>query len=235
MPRGVYFRKSLRRTATRFHSFLQTRENGTKIYGFVLTFFEKVKNENIIIAMDTLFKMFDTELTLVSQTDQKQTYTNKPYRENRLSSIYSFQKDNEQLFVSKSICIIMKKPFVRLARHCLENILHVGLNEEQSSLYVESYIYNVLYEIPAPPPGRTMRYISLNGDPIIIHNPQLNELPYFDYSMKEVLLTLGLENLVDLFTCMLLEHQILLLSSGMYFTFKRYVFYFQVVCIIVSF
>ncbi|XP_047141375.1 DENN domain-containing protein 5B isoform X1 [Hydra vulgaris] len=212
MPRGVYFRKSVRRTATKFHSFLQTRENGTKIYGFVLTFFEKVINENIIIAMDTLFKMFDTELALVSKTDQP-FYMNRPFNKRLSSSFNSFKKDDEQLFVSKSICIIMKKPFVRLARHCLENILQVGLYEEKSSLCVESYIYNVLYEIPALPPGKTMRYTSLNGDPIIVRNPHLNELPYFDYSMKEVLITLGLENLVDLFTCMLLEHQILLLSS----------------------
>ena len=216
MPRGVYFRKHLKNSNSRFHSFLQTREDGTKIYGFVLTFYEQVENEKILLAMETLFKMFDTGLLLKSPSRNDPSNITPEIRidKMRTRSFYSYTKETDKLYVSKCICMIMKKPLVTIARQCLENILYIGLHETESDFHVESYIYNVLYEIPSPPPGRTMRYISLNGDPIIVQNPYPYELPYFDYSMKEVLMTLGFENLVDLFTCMLLEHQILFLSSG---------------------
>ena len=44
-----------------FHSFLLTREDGSRVYGCALTFFEKVENENICAAMLTLSNMYDTE------------------------------------------------------------------------------------------------------------------------------------------------------------------------------
>ena len=215
MPRGVYFRKFINKNQRKFHSFLQTREDGTKIYGFVLTFFEEIQNQKLLLAMDTLFKMFDTELLAKSPniaSDVRDKRKRKRLQRGR--SVYSFNKEIEPLYASKCISLIMKQPFITLAHKLLENILEIGLNETKNDLFVESYIYNALYEIPRPPPGRSMKYVSIDGDPIIINKPFTNELPYFDYSLKEVLMTLGYENLVDLFTCLLLEHQILFLSSG---------------------
>ena len=214
MPRGVYFRKYVARNQRKFHSFLQTREDGTKIYGFVLTFFEEIRNKQLLLAMDTLFKMFDTELLAKHTTGSEIKDKRKRRRVQRGRSVYSFNKEVEPLYASKCMTLIMKQPFISLAFQLLENILDIGLNESSHNLTVESYIYNALYEIPCPPPGRSLKYVSTNGDPIILPKPLLNELPYFDYSLKEVLMTLGYENLVDLFTCLLLEHQILFLSNG---------------------
>lgn len=215
MPRGVYFRKYVHKDQRKFHSFLQTKEDGAKIYGFVLTFFEEIKNQKLVQAMDTLFKMFDTELTTKlpsnSVADRR-----KGKRIQRGRSVYSYNKEIEPLYASKCICMLMRQPLFTIARQVLEDILDVGLNEPKHELFTESYIYNALYEIPVPPPGRTMKYLSLGGEAIIVTQPSSNELPYFDYSLKEVLLILGYDNLVDLFTCMLLEHQILFLSNGKY-------------------
>uniref|UniRef100_A0A7M5X9F3 DENN domain-containing protein 5A n=1 Tax=Clytia hemisphaerica TaxID=252671 RepID=A0A7M5X9F3_9CNID len=219
MPRGVYFRKYITRNQRKFHSFLQTREDGTKIYGFVLTFFEEIKNTKLLLAMDTLFKMFDLELLSKSTPASNQILDRKEKKRRRVQrgrSVYSFNKEVEPLYASKCISLIMKQPFFTLAHQLLENILDIGLSESKQNLTVESYIYNALYEIPCPPPGRSMKYVSTEGDPIIITKPLLNELPYFDYSLKEVLMTLGYENLVDLFTCLLLEHQILFLSGDIH-------------------
>ena len=201
MPRGVYFQRHVKTNSRRFHSFMQTKEDGKKIYGFVLTYYEKVNNEKILTAMETLFKMHNTELLI-----------NGSYNSN---SFHNFNSSSDKLYVSKCICLVMKKPYVTLVHQCLEDILTVGINEVNHDIRVESYIYNTLYEIPSPPCGTTLKYISLNGDPIVLQNPNLNELAYFDYSMKDVLMTLGFDNLVDLFTCMLLEHQILFLSNDL--------------------
>lgn len=40
------------------------------------------------------------------------------------------------------------------------------------------------------------------------------ELPLLDYSLRVMFSTLGVECVVQLFTCVLLEHQVLLRSSG---------------------
>lgn len=40
------------------------------------------------------------------------------------------------------------------------------------------------------------------------------ELPFFDYSFRELFTTLGLENCISLFTSVLFENQILLCSQG---------------------
>lgn len=215
MPRGVNFRKNPNKIKQKFHSFLQTREDGTKLYGFVLTFYEKIENDNIIMAMDTLFKMFQADSISKSPArTSSSTNSDKPPQVVSKQSFCCYDKEKEALYVSKCICLIMRTPFVTAARECLDNILRIALNEQENNLFIESYIYNVLYEIPSPPYGRTMKYTTVLGDSILILNPDKQDLPYFDYSMKEVLMTLGYENLVDLFTCMLLEHQILLLASG---------------------
>lgn len=214
MPRGVYFHKHVQPNKQKFHSFLQTKEDGTKIFGYVLTFYERVWNENILSAMETLFKMYNTELLI---SGSQNSWSNSCSRSSctKENNFQSFNASSENLYVSKSICLLMKKPFVSLSRQCLEDILTVALNEDLHDLRVESYIYNILYEIPSPPPGTTLKCVALSGDPNVLHNPNTNELPYFDYSMKDVLMTLGFDNLVDLFTCMLLEHQILFLSNDL--------------------
>ena len=42
----------------------------------------------------------------------------------------------------------------------------------------------------------------------------VTELPLFDYSLKKMFDMLGAESVLNLFTCFLLEHQILLYSTG---------------------
>lgn len=41
-----------------------------------------------------------------------------------------------------------------------------------------------------------------------------DELPLLDYPLRVMFSTLGVECVVQLFTCVLLEHQVLLRSSG---------------------
>lgn len=218
MPRGVYFSTCLTQEQRKFHTFLQTREDGARFYGCVITFYEEVKNENICMAMETLFKMFSAEKLCLSPTSPPKTSSTpiQPHR-NVLGARFSdtYNSGSDKLYVSKCICLVLQSPFVDATKMLLEKMLEIGLHEEDSDLPLESYIYNVLYEVPAPPPGRTLK-ISVDDSVIIVPNPNINELPYFGYSFKAALMALGFENLVDLFTCMLLEHQILLLSSGEY-------------------
>ncbi|KOB77818.1 Uncharacterized protein OBRU01_03558 [Operophtera brumata] len=85
----------------------------------------------------------------------------------------------------------------------------------------ESYVYNLLYEVPVPLPGQALRlYVPpsephLDAVPVVIRMPNPpEELPLLDYSLRVMFSNLGVEFVVQLFTCVLLEHQVLLRSSG---------------------
>lgn len=93
----------------------------------------------------------------------------------------------------------MQKPLVSAAEIFLKELLEIGCNEIDMAFHTESYVYNMLYEIPFPPPGRTLRF-SCGASAITAQQPTVDELPLFDYSMKEVFLTLGVENVVDFYT-----------------------------------
>lgn len=87
-------------------------------------------------------------------------------------------------------------------------------------LSLESYVYNLLYNIPVPLPGKSLKFFVPNDEPaklpleLVIHQPSsLLELPMLDYPLKDVFTWLGADYLIQLFTCVLLENQVLLRSA----------------------
>lgn len=88
-------------------------------------------------------------------------------------------------------------------------------------LSLESYVYNILYEVSIPQPGRSIRiYLPpeephLPPIPRVLQSPCLGEeLPLMDFSMRLLFSYLGIEVVIQLFTCVLLENQVLLRSNG---------------------
>lgn len=88
-------------------------------------------------------------------------------------------------------------------------------------LSLESYVYNILYEVATPQPGKSIRiYVPPEEAgsppmPIILHRPGLtDELPLMDFSLKLLFSYLNVECVIQLFTCICLENQVLLRSSG---------------------
>ena len=58
--------------------------------------------------------------------------------------------------------------------------------------------------------------VSLTGPlgKLTVQRPSLNEFPLCDYSFKLFFELLGVRNIIKLLTCILLEHQVLIKSSG---------------------
>lgn len=112
----------------------------------------------------------------------------------------------------------MQQPFISSAEAYLRELHKIALIEADLPLHTESSVYNLLFEVPSPPSGRTLRF-TCGSMSITSQQPHTDELPLLDYSIKELFLTLGIENVVDLYTCVLLEHQILLVGSGKIPTF----------------
>lgn len=232
LPQGLTFKKESEYHEPLFHSFLITLEDGSRVYGCALTFYEIVKDAQICKAMDTLQAMHNAELAIAESRSRSKSpvfmttssagsvetvsfseHLNTSSDMINMSNRKTFDVSKDTLLVSKSICIIMPLPFISAGKRFLEQVFSAVQNEENLPLPLESYIYNLLFEVPLPPLGKTMRF-NCSESSITCQRPGVNELPLFDYSFKELFTLLGIDNIVKLFTCVLLEQQILLLSNG---------------------
>lgn len=90
-----------------------------------------------------------------------------------------------------------------------------------ASLSLESYVYNILYEVTIPQPGRSIRIYLPPEEPhltpvqTILQCPgPTDELPLMDFPLRLLFSYLGVECVIQLFTCVLLENQVLLRSAG---------------------
>ncbi|KAK9752529.1 dDENN domain [Popillia japonica] len=232
LPSGLRFRTqkhSVTQVPT-FHSFVITREDGKRCYGFSLVFYEEVRNRDICNAMQTLQAMYVTELSsgikvkvIQAQTPQSRSLP----RHFKLSTpgpggvltYYDISKD--RLFVSKSIGIICQVANVQAAKIFLENLYKcVPKRTSTPGLSLESYIFNLLYEVELPAPGKSIMIHLPPSDPklplvnTILQCPSaVLELPHLDFSLKLMFLWLGVDVVIQLFTCLLLENQVLLRST----------------------
>ncbi|XP_018572817.1 DENN domain-containing protein 5B isoform X2 [Anoplophora glabripennis] len=236
LPSGLKFRtqKHSVTLAPSFHSFLITREDGKRCYGFSLIFYEEVRNRDICTAMQTLQAMYITELSSglkarVLQNAQNQGPQSRSLpRHFKLThnpngaalTYYDISKD--KLFVSKSIGIISQLAHVQAAKIFLENLYRCIPRRANSTsgLSLESYVFNILYEVELPGPGKSLLVYLPPSDPqlppssAILQNPcQPDELPHLDFPLRLMFLWLGVDIVVQLFTCLLLENQVLLRSA----------------------
>ncbi|VVC91607.1 unnamed protein product [Leptidea sinapis] len=193
-----------------FHSFVVTRENASRYYGFSLIFYEEVRNKNICSAMHTLQAMYITELSSGQtppghrKNSVKESSRSLP-RSFKLAphtgaALTYFDITKDKLYVAKSVALICQYPFVRVAQLSLPRQPGPGLSPE-------SYVYNLLYEVPVPLPGQALRlYVPpsephLKPIPVVIRMPNPpEELPLLDYPLRVMFNLLGVECVVQLFS-----------------------------------
>uniref|UniRef100_A0A3B3ZXT8 DENN domain containing 5B n=1 Tax=Periophthalmus magnuspinnatus TaxID=409849 RepID=A0A3B3ZXT8_9GOBI len=216
-----------------FHSFLITREDFSRTYGFVLTFYEQVRSEQVSVAMETLLNGHhqNKDQTGDRTRDQAGSSSSPSSTSSTSSSMDSLSSGGEYtdlcppeasvrgvesaggaLYVSKALCVIAPLPFMGACRSFLWQLHRAVMSETPPPLPLESYVYNLLYEVPLPAPGRSLRFQGVY-EPIVCQRPGPAELPLADFPLSEVIGLLGLDNLIQVFTCTLLEMQILLYSQ----------------------
>lgn len=232
LPQGLKFKTQKHNLEPKFHSFATTREDGKRCYGFSLVFYEEVRNSNISSAMHTLQSMFITEL---SSGQTPPSLRRIKENENGISkslprhfkiiqsspqsaqSYYDIGKD--KLYVTKAITLVCQIPYAHAAEIFLTNLYKCLPRSPGPGLSLESYTYNILYEVCVPKPGKSIRiYLppeqpQLPPIPCILQLPDVDELPFFDFPMRQLFSFLGVDCVLQLFTCVLLEHQVLLRSS----------------------
>uniref|UniRef100_A0A3B3UGZ1 DENN/MADD domain containing 5B n=1 Tax=Poecilia latipinna TaxID=48699 RepID=A0A3B3UGZ1_9TELE len=238
LPRGLSFRTQVDSLDPQFHSFTVTSDDGTRSYGFVHTFYEEVTSPQIITAMQTLYQMHHVEHHSSSSASSPSSSTSSSASTPSASSmdslassleesdaesltsgvsgclgcVGSFDAARDTLYVSKALCLITPLPFLQASRQFLAQLHQAVTSQTAPPLPLESYVYNILYEVPLPPPGRSLRFHGVQG-PIVCQRPGPGELPLGDYPLGEAFSLLGVDNMVKLLTCALLETQVLLYSK----------------------
>uniref|UniRef100_A0A665X0G7 DENN domain-containing protein 5B-like n=1 Tax=Echeneis naucrates TaxID=173247 RepID=A0A665X0G7_ECHNA len=202
MPKGLSFRTQADQRLPQFHSFIITKEDGSRTYGFVHTFYEEVTSPQICSAMQTLYQMHNAEHADPSSSSAS---FSSP-------AVGGYDLSRDTLYVTKALCLITPMPFMHACRQFLSQLHRAVTVVPAPPLPLESYVYNILYEVPLPAPGRTLKFHGV-FEPIVCQRPGLGELQLADFPLSEAFSLLGVENLVQVFTCTLLEMQILLFSQ----------------------
>uniref|UniRef100_A0A3B4F0X3 DENN domain-containing protein 5B-like n=1 Tax=Pundamilia nyererei TaxID=303518 RepID=A0A3B4F0X3_9CICH len=236
MPRGLSFRTQADRLDPQFHSFTISFDDCTRSYGFVHTFYEEVTSPQIITAMQTLCQMHHVEhhsSSLASSPSSSSSSASSPSTSSMdslassldesdaeslagvsgcLGCVGSFDPTRDTLYVSKALCLVTPLPFLQASRQFLVQLHQAVTSQTAPPLPLESYIHNILYEVPLPPPGRSLRFHGVQG-PILCQRPGPGELPLGEYPLGDAFSLLGVDSMVKLLTCALLETQVLLYSS----------------------
>ena len=145
LPQGVHFSAILKENIAnpkepRFHPFVITKENGSKVYGFSLIFYEQVADESIINAVTLLQKMHSAQGEELSANQSPKAFqghgrtsnskslprhfkVTAPHlveKKNEFSS--DFDPETDILLVTKSITLTSQFPAVEAAKNFLLNL-----------------------------------------------------------------------------------------------------------------
>lgn len=143
MPSGVSFscvaKESQDNTKEpRFHPFIITKENGAKVYGFSLVFYEEVTDDSIINAVSSLQTLHAAQIMEIAPHNPRLTVFEEPTSNSKSlprhfkvnntrlydkakSSQAKFDPLSDALLMTKCICLLGQNPLVDAARSFLNN------------------------------------------------------------------------------------------------------------------
>lgn len=196
MPDGLQLTKNFR-PRPKFHTMLITRENGSRVYGSVLIFYEPVDDQ----------KPLDTLLRLQNEYESNCRFGISP------DESLLFDQTCDELYASTALCLITTTPVFSPLKAYLDQLYAIAMEDEPASLSIECYLSNLLYEVSLPDPGRLMSFTGPLGS-FNWYYPGKLDLPLCDYSFRIFFSRLGVKNIIKFLSCVLLEQQILLKSSG---------------------
>ncbi|KAI6242152.1 hypothetical protein M3Y99_00255700 [Aphelenchoides fujianensis] len=235
MPKGLQFFTERKLPDARFHSFVLVREDGTRLNGCAFTFYEPVLDPEI------RQQMFDLHLDYIkdvaeSEAPERHSRVGRPDRSSSQPGQVSFgqhtlprnvsrrnqskrtsyyDSTNKPIFVAKCLCVLQRLPILFSVENILLSLYRSVLDSRlppNERVDPVALIRWVLHELPLPIPGTALQ-CSYFGCDLSVRRPGLCELPFFDYPIFELFKIIPVEKLVKLFTCFMLEHQILLCSK----------------------
>eukprot|EP01039_Chlorochromonas_danica_P007170 gene7170-7932_t len=141
-----------------------------------------------------------------------------------------FNTKTRKLYLQKALCVLSNWPFVDAFRRYLIALYQMvggsgnssrgsggsGSSQQQvvNAIPMERYICNFIDDVPAPPAGKIDIIYYMNEEAITFQCPPLN-LPsnWLSFPLTPLFQCLSMHNLLSVFTALLIERQIVLISS----------------------
>lgn len=210
MPDGVSIRQHSPDPPSS-HPFLITRLDGTRYYGVALTFFEQLNPFD-----ETNASEISSYPAIASLNQLIETYLRSSSR--TPSSRSSSSSSSSLIYVSKAICLISRQPHYSTLKRILELLYQMTIEHDLLGLPFEAHLYHLLHELyfPSASLSHSVLRFSLGERQLTVWQPSIqdDDLPLLDFNLLDLFSLLGVSGVVDLVTCALLEHQIILKSSG---------------------
>ncbi|CAN1255766.1 DENN domain and WD repeat-containing protein SCD1 [Linum perenne] len=116
-------------------------------------------------------------------------------------------------FADKCICLISRYPSFGVLRTALEELFALCFSSGGSSKPLWDVIAHMVSKVPLPIPGKDRVLFAIENCLLSVDAPPKNGLPHVDISFQPLVQCLDVDNLILLFTAVLLERRILLRSD----------------------
>eukprot|EP00040_Diaphanoeca_grandis_P015882 m.81642 g.81642 ORF g.81642 m.81642 type:complete len:1362 (-) comp25439_c0_seq1:67-4152(-) len=224
-PAGLHFKLSCDDRRSVLHPFVMTKEDGSRTYGMSLTFYEEVLDTKLVELLNVLQQIHDYQTMNAADEPYSFSPMSSPTgrrKSKRRSSSMLFPAEQvassemllgdtfKRVYAPTSISIVSQIPAIAAMEQCLLDLYTVEYTGNKS-LQGTTLAQMLLSSIPLPPPGWSINFKFLNT--ISLTNPGVEELPLCQCSFRRLFGLFTPETIVKLFTCVLLEQQIVLVSS----------------------
>ncbi|KAL5544741.1 hypothetical protein UlMin_008525 [Ulmus minor] len=116
-------------------------------------------------------------------------------------------------FADKCICLVSRSPSFRVIRNALEELFALCFSSSGSSKPLWDIIAYLVSNVPLPTPGKDRILFAVENCLLSVEAPPKEGLPHVDISFQHLVQCLDVDNLIKLFTAVLLERRILLRSN----------------------
>ncbi|KAJ7969656.1 Denn domain and wd repeat-containing protein scd1 [Quillaja saponaria] len=116
-------------------------------------------------------------------------------------------------FADKCICLVSRSPSFRAIRSALEELFTLCFSPNGSSKPLWDVIAYMVSNVPLPTPGKERVLFAIEDCLLSVEAPPKDGLPHADISFQPLVQCLDIDNLIKLFTAVLLERRILLRSN----------------------
>lgn len=116
-------------------------------------------------------------------------------------------------FADKCICLVSHSPSFRVLRDTLEELFTLCFSPTGSSKPLWDVIAYLVSNVPLPTPGRDRVLFAVEHCLLSVEAPSNDGLPHADISFQPLVQCLDVDNLIKLFTAVLLERRVLIRSN----------------------
>lgn len=116
-------------------------------------------------------------------------------------------------FVDKCICLVSHSPSFHVLREAAEELFRLSFSPSGCSKPIWEIVMHLVLNVPLPSPGKNCILFSIENTLLSVEVPPKDGLPHADIPFHPLVQCLDVDNLIRLFTAVLLERRILLRAN----------------------